>query len=119
MLQRELEKTKKVDPTKLGFFKLMSENNKKLMPILVSTSSKEDTRAKKREQKTIASISKQTYIASSLNAHEQALAEMPTQQVVQVLDFMEQTSMPVSVALDHEEPPRDPSFEYIWPFQLN
>jgi hypothetical protein len=40
--RRELEKTKQVDPAKLGVFKLMSENNKKLMPILVSTSSKED-----------------------------------------------------------------------------
>jgi hypothetical protein len=41
--QRELEKTKQLDPSKLGVFKLMSENNKKLMmPILASTSSKED-----------------------------------------------------------------------------
>jgi hypothetical protein len=56
---RELEKTKQVDPSKLGFFKLMSENNKKLMPILVSTSSKEDV-----------SMSKQTYVASGPNAQE-------------------------------------------------
>jgi hypothetical protein len=81
--RRELEKTKQVDPAKHGFFKLMSENNKKLMPIMVLTLSKED-----------ASISKQTYVASGLNAHEQALAEMPTQEVVQLLDFMEQTRMP-------------------------
>jgi hypothetical protein len=40
--RRELEKTKQVDPAKLGFFILMSENNKKLMPILAPTSSKED-----------------------------------------------------------------------------
>jgi hypothetical protein len=85
----------------------MSENNKKLMPILASTSSKED-----------ASMSKQNYLTSGLNTHERALAEMPTQQVMQVLDFMEQIRMPLSVALDHEEPPRDPSFEYRWPFQL-
>jgi hypothetical protein len=39
--RRELEKTKQVGPSKLGFFKLMSEN-KKLMSILASTSSKED-----------------------------------------------------------------------------
>jgi hypothetical protein len=39
----DLEKTKQLDPSKLGFFKLMSENSKKLMmPILSSTSSKED-----------------------------------------------------------------------------
>jgi hypothetical protein len=63
-------------------------------------------------------MSKQTYVASGLNAHERALAEMPTQQVVRVLDFMEQTRMPLSVELGHEEPPRDPSFEYRWPFQL-
>jgi hypothetical protein len=44
--RRELEKTKNVDPGKLGFFKLMSENNKKMMPIMVSMSSKEDTCAK-------------------------------------------------------------------------
>jgi hypothetical protein len=71
--RRELEKTKKVDPAKLGFFKLMSENNKKLMPmpILASTSSLED-----------ASMSKQTYVTSGLNAHERALAEMPIQEVV-------------------------------------
>jgi hypothetical protein len=96
----------------------MSENSKKLMPIMVSTSSKEDTHAKKLEQKTDASMSKQTYVASGLNAHERALAEMPTQQVVQVFDFMEQSGMPISVALGDEEPPRDPSFEYRWPFQL-
>jgi hypothetical protein len=43
---------------------------------------------------------------------------MPTQQVVQIFDFMEQIGMPISVALGHEERPRDPSFEYRWPFQL-
>jgi hypothetical protein len=85
----------------------MSENNKKLMPILASTSSKED-----------ASMSKQTYVASGLNALERAVAEMPTQKVVKLLGFMEETRMPLGVALDHEEPPRDPSFEYRWPFQL-
>jgi hypothetical protein len=31
---------------------------------------------------------------------------------------MEQSGLPISVALDHEEPPRDPSFESRWPFQL-
>jgi hypothetical protein len=72
----------------------MSENNKKLMPILVSTSSKED-----------ASMSKQTYVPSGLNAHERALAEMPTQEVVKLLDFIEETRMPLGVALGHEEPP--------------
>jgi hypothetical protein len=85
----------------------MSENSKKLMPILASTSSKED-----------ASMSKQTYAASGLNAQERALAEMPTQEVVKLLNFMEQTRMPLGVTLNHEEPPRDPSFEYRWPFQL-
>jgi hypothetical protein len=105
--RRELEKTKQVDPAKLGFFKLMSENNKKLMPILAPMSSKED-----------ASMSKQTYVTFGLNAHERAQEEMPTQEVVQLLDFMEQTRMPLGVALSHEEPPRDPSFEYRWPFQL-
>jgi hypothetical protein len=46
--QRELEKTKQLDPSKLGFFKLMSENSKKLMmPILASTSSKEDASVRK------------------------------------------------------------------------
>jgi hypothetical protein len=85
----------------------MSKNNKKLMPILASTSYKED-----------ASMSKQTYVASGLNAHERALAEMPTQEVVKLLDFMEQTRMPLGVTLGHEEPPRNPSFEYRWPFQL-
>jgi hypothetical protein len=81
--RRELEKTKQVDPAKLGVFKLMSENSKKLMPILASMLSKED-----------ASMSKQTYVPSSLNAHERALAEMPTQEVVKLLDFMEETRMP-------------------------
>jgi hypothetical protein len=89
--RKGLEKTKQVDPAKLGFFKLMSENSKKLMPILVPTSSKEDV-----------SMSKQTYVASSLNAQERALAEMPTQEVVQLLDFMEQRRMPLGVALSHE-----------------
>jgi hypothetical protein len=37
--RREVEKTKQLDPSKLGVFKLMSENSKKLMmPILASTS---------------------------------------------------------------------------------
>jgi hypothetical protein len=58
--RRELEKTKQLDPSKLGFFKLMSENSKKLMmPILASMSSKEDV-----------SMRKQTYVPSSLNAQE-------------------------------------------------
>jgi hypothetical protein len=48
----------------------MSENSKKLMPILASTSSKED-----------ASMSKQTYVSSGLNAQERAVVEMPTQAV--------------------------------------
>jgi hypothetical protein len=56
--RRELEKTKQVDPSKLGFFKLMSENSKKLMPILASTSSKD------------ALMRKQTYVPSGLNAQE-------------------------------------------------
>jgi hypothetical protein len=85
----------------------MSENSKKLMPILASTSSKKD-----------ASTSKQTYVAFGLSAHERALAEMPTQEVVKLLDFIEQTRMPLGVALGHEEPPQDPCFEHRWPFQL-
>jgi hypothetical protein len=56
--RREQEKSKQLDPSKLGFFKLMSENSKKLMmPILASTSSKEDV-----------SMRKQTYVPSGLNA---------------------------------------------------
>jgi hypothetical protein len=106
--RRELEKTKQLDLSKLGFFKLMSENSKELMmPILASTLSKEN-----------ASMRKQTYVPSGLNAQERAVAEMPTQEVVKLLGFMEETRMPLGVALSHEEPPRDPSFEYRWPFQL-
>jgi hypothetical protein len=104
--RRELEKTNQLDPSKLGFFKLVSENSKKLMmPILASTSSKED-----------ASMRKETYIPSDLNAQERAVAEMPTQEVVKLLGFMEETRMPLGVALGHEEPPRDLSSEYRWPF---
>jgi hypothetical protein len=105
---RELEKTKQLDPSKLTFFKLISDNSKKLMmPILASTSSKED-----------ASMRKQTYVPSGLNAQERAVAEMPIPEVVKLLGSMEETRMPLGVALNHEEPPRDPSFEYRWPFQL-
>jgi hypothetical protein len=43
---------------------------------------------------------------------------MPTQEVVKLLGFMEETRMSLGVALVHEEPPQDPSFEYRWPFQL-
>jgi hypothetical protein len=43
---------------------------------------------------------------------------MPTQEVVQLLDFMEQKRMSLGVALGHEEPPQDPSFKYICLFQL-
>jgi hypothetical protein len=75
--RRELEKTKQVDPSKLWFSKLMSENNKKLMPTLASTSSKED-----------ASMRKHTYVPSGLNAQERAVAERPTQGVVKLLGFM-------------------------------
>jgi hypothetical protein len=116
--QRELEKTKNLDPGKLRFFKLMSENSKKMIPIMASTSYKEDTRAKKLEKKTDVSMSKKTYVASGLNANERALAKLPTEELVQVIDFMEQSGMPISVALGHEEPPRDPSFVHRWPFQL-
>jgi hypothetical protein len=73
----------------------MSENSKKLMPIRAPTSSKED-----------ASMSKQTYVASGLNAHERALAEMPTQEVVQLLDFMEQTRMPLMLHSAMKNHPR-------------
>jgi hypothetical protein len=105
---RELEKTKQLDPSKLGFLKLMSENNKKsMMPILASMSTKED-----------ASMRKQTYVPSGLNAQERPVAKMPTWEVVKLLGFMEEIRMPLGVALGHEEPPRDPSFEYRWPFQL-
>jgi hypothetical protein len=48
----------------------MSENNMKMMPIMTSMPSKEDTRAKKLERKTDASMSKQTYVAFGLNAYE-------------------------------------------------
>jgi hypothetical protein len=41
---------------------------------------------------------------------------MLTQEVVKLLGFMEETRMPLGVALGHEEPPQDPSFEYRWPF---
>jgi hypothetical protein len=77
------------------------------MPILASTSSKED-----------ALMRKQTYVPSGLNARERAVAETPTQEVVKLLGFMEETRIPLGVALSHEEPPWDPSFEYRWPFQL-
>jgi hypothetical protein len=43
---------------------------------------------------------------------------LPTQEFVQVIDFMEQSGMPISVVLGHEEPPRDPSFVHRCPFQL-
>jgi hypothetical protein len=43
---------------------------------------------------------------------------MPTQEVVKLLGFMEETRMPLGVALGHEEPPGDPSLEYRGPFQL-
>jgi hypothetical protein len=46
--RRELEKTKQLDPSKVGVFKLMNENSKKLMmPILASTLSKEDVLMRK------------------------------------------------------------------------
>jgi hypothetical protein len=106
--RRELEKSKQLDPSKLGFFKLMSENiNKLMMLILASTSSKED-----------ASMRKQTHVPSGLNAQERVVAEMATQEVVKLLGFMEETRMPLGVAVGHEEPPWDPSFQYRWPFQL-
>jgi hypothetical protein len=58
------------------------ENNKKMIPIMASTLS---TGAKKLEQKTNASMSKQTYIASALTADERVLAELATKKLVQVI----------------------------------
>jgi hypothetical protein len=85
--QRELEKTKNLDPEKHGFLKLMKEDTKRMMPIMASTSS---TGSKKKKHKQIdASTSKQTYIASSLTADERALANLPTPQLVQVIDFVQ------------------------------
>jgi hypothetical protein len=58
--RREPEKTKQLDPSKLGFFRLMSENIKKfMMPILASTSSKED-----------ASMRKQTFPPASMHRNK-------------------------------------------------
>jgi hypothetical protein len=37
---------------------------------------------------------------------------------MEVTDFVEQTGMPVGVALGNEEPPRDLNFVPRWPFQL-
>jgi hypothetical protein len=48
----------------------MSVKSKKMIPIMASTTYKEHTRAIKLEQKTDASISKQTYVASGLNVDE-------------------------------------------------
>jgi hypothetical protein len=88
----------------------MNENSKKMIPIMTSTSS---TGAKNQEQQTYASMSKQTYVTSGLTADERALANLPTQKLMQVIDFVEQSGMPISVALNHEEPPGDPSFVYL------
>jgi hypothetical protein len=43
---------------------------------------------------------------------------LPTPQLVQVIDFVQWTWMPVSVVVDWEEPPRGPNFVPRWPFQL-
>jgi hypothetical protein len=59
-------------------------------------------------------MNKQTYIASGLTADQRGLANLPTQKLMQVIDFMEQSGMPISVALGHEEPPRDPSSVPRW-----
>jgi hypothetical protein len=64
-----------------------------MMPILVSTSSKED-----------ALMRKQTYVPSGLNAQEWAVAEMPTQEVVKLIGFMEETRMPLGVHSDMKNP---------------
>jgi hypothetical protein len=58
-------------------------------------------------------MNKQTYIASGLTADERGLANLPTQKLMQVIDFMEQSGM-LSVALSHEEPPWDPSSVPRW-----
>ena len=84
------------------------------MEIVVSTSS---THAKKKNQ-TNASMSKQTYVASSLNADERALANMSTEDLANVISFVEDTGMLVSAILGTEEPPTDPNFVPRWPFKL-
>jgi hypothetical protein len=59
-------------------------------------------------------MSKQTYVASDFTADERALANFPTQKLVQVIDFVEQSGTPISVVLGHEEPHRDPNFQSEW-----
>jgi hypothetical protein len=104
-----------IDPHKLGFFILMKEDTKRMMPIMVPTSS---TGSKKKEKQTDVSTSKQTYIGSGLKSYERALANIPTQELMRVIDFVEQTGMPVSAILSTEGPPRDSNFVPRYPFQL-
>ena len=73
---------------------------------------------KKKNQQTDVSTSRQTYIASGLNAHQRAIAEMSTEQLANVISFVEEIGMPVSAILGVEEPPTDPNFVPRWPFKL-
>ena len=60
-----------------------------------------------------------TYVASGLNAHERALAMMPTEQLAQVISFQEETGLPLDALLGNAEPPPpDKNFVPRWPFEL-
>ena len=60
-----------------------------------------------------------TYVASGLNAHEWALAIMPTEQLAQVISFQEETGLPLDALLGNAEPPPlANNFIPRWPFEL-
>ena len=43
---------------------------------------------------------------------------MSTEQLANIISFVEETGMPVSAILGAEEPPKDPNFVPRWPFKL-
>ena len=57
--------------------------------------------------------------ASGLNAHEQALAVMPTEDLVNVIKFQEETGLPLDALLGNADPPSpDRNIVPRWPFKL-
>ena len=141
--QRQREEKEKVDPAKLSFFKKMKEETKKqvllktdydrsltkslekkrrggspnsyIEEIAASTSSKVPSKKKKQ----IDASTSSTYVASGLNAQERALANMPTEEIVKVINFAEETGMTVGAILGTEDPPPpDKNFVPRWPFVL-
>jgi hypothetical protein len=137
--EKELEKKNAIDPAKLKVFKEMKEATKKKVPELKTNYERSlskslekkrrggspssyiasDESKKKQPTKQKEASTSSTYVASGLDAKERALAEMPTEDIVNLIAFVQESGVSVEAALGHAEPPSpDKNFVPRWPFKL-